>query len=267
MSSDDPPAVSGEREVEAMSLRCLLLSLLLWICVATSSCTPPLTSARVLVADPRTMECQNCASDDERTLVADALAVRSALNVGDWLASHITPNASYERVRYADATVAEKSEAFARVVAGPAGFSYSWAGGQVVYTEDHSTIFDGYFPHIERVSANGRRLWRRRVPSVDVPVLPFVVDDQIIYISSGPPGEKQQLVVLELATGVQLRRIPLPFDTRVESSDVEPVEFFPFFSAGCAVLPGVRVEWSGDILDPATRRSYHPAPILVVPLA
>jgi hypothetical protein len=224
-------------------------------------------SYRVLVADPSTLQCVNCVSAQERTLVATALGERSAVKIGDWLASHITPNASYERVRYADATVAEKPEAFARVVADPSGFSYSWNGGQVVYTEDHSMLIDGYFPHIERVSANGRRLWRRRVPPVDVPVLPFVVDDQIVYISSGPPGEKQQLVVLELATGVQLRRIPLPFDTRVESSDVEPVEFFPFFSAGCAVVPGVRVEWSGDILDPATRRSYHPAPILVVPLA
>jgi len=266
MLSDTPPAASGGRGAAASRPRGVLLSSLMWICVATPSCTPPLTSARVLVADPATMECQNCASDEERAFVAEVLALRSALNVGDWLGSHITPNASYERVRYAEAPVAEKPQAFARVVADPSGFSYSWTGGQVVYTEDHSMLLDGYFPHMERVSASGRRMWRRRVPSADVPVLPFVMDDRIVYISSGPPGEQQLLVVLDLASGVLLKRIPLPFDTRVESSDVEPVEFFPFVSRNHAVVPGVRAEWSGDILDPATNVSYHPGPLLVVPL-
>jgi hypothetical protein len=239
---------------------------LITTCVLASACAPEATHARVLAADPTTLECQNCASDVERTLVRDALADRSDVDVNGWLASHFTANASYYQERFSGAAIEEKCEAFARVVTDPQGFTFSWPGGRLVYAQVHSMVIDGYFPHMERISVSGRRLWRRRVPTLELPVCPFVVGDRIVYVSSVPPGGRQALVVLHLETGTTLRKVDLPFAEGCQSSIDNSVDSFPFAWSGHAVIPSARSEWSGDLLDPATSHRHVPTQILVAPL-
>lgn len=87
--------------------------------------------------------------------------------------------------------------------------------------------------YVTRLDEEGRRMWRRTIPILRLPIWPLTAGDRFVYVSDGLDGAF--MVAVELASG-RVGTYPLPVETR-ELWPVGVPSILPYIWGRFVVLP------------------------------
>ncbi|MCE5245940.1 MAG: hypothetical protein ABFD84_03240 [Candidatus Polarisedimenticolia bacterium] len=170
---------------------------------------------RVFEVDPKTAHCITCRDGDPVDEVLATARLCRERSLESWLAEHLIKSPKdHSRVnsprgarRYFDSLVSS-------------ALCFEEGTDAVCYEHVPCRFWDCYKSYLSRYSSAGRRLWRKRVPTLDLPVVPFVAKDQIRYLSNG--RDAVSLVVVQYGTGSVTAEIDLPKSLGLVVADMKP---------------------------------------------
>lgn len=174
---------------------------------------------------------------------------RASNSFADWMVEHVRPHSrSYSKPGFTDRPSEWFQGEFADLLYHPEGFDVLFEDTTFRYQLKPCKVFDCYRAFLSRVSSDGGLGWNKKVPVLEVPVVPFFADGLILYIG-GQVGS-QHLVAIDANTGEVKGSQSLPEDGG-EFSINNPPETLPAIQDGLIVVQGCEISWP-DL------RSNHP---------
>ncbi|MCE5245399.1 hypothetical protein LLG88_00530, partial [bacterium] len=170
----------------------------------------------VKVIDSDGERCVNCATGESAAEVLEAARLSRALDLRAWLSEHMIQS---PMLRALPPGPARDSR---RQFAGEVSRKVCLATGLETICYEHvpCRLWDCYKSYMSRFDASGHRLWRTRVPTMDVPVVPFVHSGSILYLSNGE--RSVALVVVRYDNGDVLEQIELPESLGLVVAEMRP---------------------------------------------
>jgi hypothetical protein len=162
-----------------------------------------LPEAQVLVVDPSARSCLNCTPDVDPDGIVDVASKCTALDVDRWFATRLIRSTT-DHTKISDPETARRT--FDSLTAHE--FCFDHGAGTVCYELRSCRLWDCYRSFLSRYDACGTRVWRRRVPHLDLLVHPFLHEGDLLYLSNDLDAVK--IVVVNFENGRVRKVIAVP---------------------------------------------------------
>jgi hypothetical protein len=187
------------------------------------------------------------------------LGFRGSFDPAAWVRSELVPQDEYSVQSLEDMGEKWAFWVFSDVLFDRAGFCHTVRENRLCYERDFIDAIDLYRAFLILKGPNDQEIWRTRVPFMEVPIYPYVVDRYAIFIA-GRSFFSSQVVIVDITRGKVVDRWGIPGWS--DFAMMAPVETYPYFTEGHIVVQGCKAVYPAPNSDEKFR--YVPQEIYVL---
>lgn len=144
---------------------------------------------RVFTFTPDGKACVDCDNKEQEKKLAEIVAHRLNLNVAKWLFETVAANNEYHEREFRRAGVSAAPDGLVGLRHASGGVTFRVETAEISYETVECWIPDCYKHLLSMRDSTRRWRWRRRVPSLELPVHPLLTDHGVMIVASkGLPG-------------------------------------------------------------------------------
>jgi hypothetical protein len=168
------------------------------------------------------------------------LGFRGSFTPAAWIRSELVPQDEYSAQSLDEMGEDRASWVFSSVLIDREGFCQAVDDDRLCYERDLIDAIDLYRAFLVLKGPDGEEIWRTRVPFMEVPIYPYVVDHYAMFVA-GRSFFSSQIVIVDIDRGKVVDRWRIPGWN--DFAMMTPPETYPYFTDGHIVVQGSRALW------------------------
>jgi hypothetical protein len=191
--------------------------------------------------------------------VKKILGFRGSFDPAAWIRSELVPQDEYEVQRLDEMGEEWTFWVYSDVVSGSDGFCHAIDQNRLCNEVVFIDAIDLYLAYLVMKGPDGEEIWRTRIPFMEVPIYPYVVDRFAMFVA-GRSLFSSQVVIVDIERGKVVDRWWVP--GWHDFGMMKPVETYPYFTDGHIVVQGCKAVYPEPNSDDEFR--YVPQEIYVL---
>jgi hypothetical protein len=187
------------------------------------------------------------------------LGFRDSFDPAAWIRSELVPQDEYEVQRLDEMGEEWTFWVYSDVVSGSDGFCHAVDQNRLCNEVVFIDAIDLYLAYLVMKGPDDEEIWRTRIPFMEVPIYPYVVDRFAMFVA-GRSLFSSQVVIVDITRGKVVDRWGIPGWN--DFAMMAPVETYPYFTDGHIVVQGSKAVWPKPNSDEEFR--YVPQEIYVL---